>query len=106
MQFWKRRKAEDGPAPADEAEASGETASGVVDRPEGAALPVELDDDAWDVELEAEVPLMEMFGYANQLRNLSSGRANYSIEFFKYVPVPKNVQEEVLKNLEEKNWNF
>ena len=48
------------------------------------------------------VPLMEMFGYATQLRNISSGRANYSMEFFKYVPVTKDVQEKVLKKMEEK----
>ncbi|MCU0849193.1 MAG: elongation factor G [Spirochaetes bacterium] len=48
------------------------------------------------------VPLMEMFGYATQLRNLSSGRANYSMEFFKYVPVNKEVQEKVLKEVQEK----
>lgn len=48
------------------------------------------------------VPLMEMFGYATQLRNLSSGRANYSMEFHKYTPLTKSVQEEMLKKLEEK----
>lgn len=48
------------------------------------------------------VPLMEMFGYATQLRSISSGRANYSMEFHKYVPVSKEVQERVLKKLEEK----
>ncbi len=48
------------------------------------------------------VPLMEMFGYSTQLRNISSGRANYSMEFFKYVPVTKDVQEKVLKKMEEK----
>ncbi|MGD0710979.1 MAG: elongation factor G [Bacteroidales bacterium] len=48
------------------------------------------------------VPLMEMFGYATQLRNSSSGRASYSMEFFKYVPTPKTIQEDVLKKLEEK----
>ncbi len=48
------------------------------------------------------VPLMEMFGYATQLRNISSGRANYSMEFHKYVPSPKDVQEKVLKKIEEK----
>jgi len=48
------------------------------------------------------VPLMEMFGYATQLRNITSGRANYSMEFHKYMPLPKNIQEEVLKKLEEK----
>jgi elongation factor G len=51
------------------------------------------------------VPLMEMFGYATQLRNISSGRANYSMEFFRYTPLPKAIQEEVLKMLEEKKKN-
>jgi elongation factor G len=48
------------------------------------------------------VPLMEMFGYATQLRNLSSGRANYSMEFYNYSPLPRGIQEEVLKKLDEK----
>ncbi len=48
------------------------------------------------------VPLQEMFGYATQLRNISSGRANYSMEFFKYVPVNKEIQEKVLKQMQEK----
>ncbi|MCE1167481.1 MAG: elongation factor G [Sphingobacteriia bacterium] len=48
------------------------------------------------------VPLVEMFGYANTLRNLSSGRANYSMEFYQYMPVSKAVQEDVLKKLAEK----
>jgi elongation factor G len=48
------------------------------------------------------VPLMEMFGYATQLRNISSGRANYSMEFYQYMPLPKGMQEEVLKELAEK----
>ncbi len=48
------------------------------------------------------VPLMEMFGYANTLRNISSGRANYSMEFYQYMPIPAATQEEVLKKLEEK----
>jgi len=48
------------------------------------------------------VPLMEMFGYTTQLRNLTSGRANYSMEFFKYMPVSKQIQEDTLKKLAEK----
>jgi len=48
------------------------------------------------------VPLMEMFGYATTLRNLSSGRANYSMEFYKYLPVTKTVQEDILKKIAEK----
>jgi len=48
------------------------------------------------------VPLMEMFGYATALRNISSGRANYSMEFHKYLPLPKATQDDVLKKLAEK----
>jgi elongation factor G len=48
------------------------------------------------------VPLMEMFGYATQLRNMTSGRANYSMEFYKYVPLTREIQERVLKQLELK----
>ncbi|HNQ67404.1 MAG TPA: elongation factor G [Bacteroidales bacterium] len=51
------------------------------------------------------VPLMEMFGYSTQLRNISSGRANYSMEFYKYMLLPIAVQEDVLKNLEAKKQN-
>ncbi len=47
------------------------------------------------------VPLMEMFGYATQLRNISSGRANYSMDFYQYMPVSKTLQEELLKKLAE-----
>ncbi|HOP14572.1 MAG TPA: elongation factor G [Lentimicrobium sp.] len=48
------------------------------------------------------VPLQEMFGYATTLRNLSSGRANYSMEFYQYMPVNKAIQEEALKKIAEK----
>lgn len=48
------------------------------------------------------VPLQEMFGYATTLRNLSSGRANYSMEFYQYMPVSKAIQEEALKKIAEK----
>ena len=47
--------------------------------------------------LDAFVPLMEMFGYATALRNLTSGRANYSMEFHQYMPTPKDKQEEIVK---------
>lgn len=51
--------------------------------------------------LNGYVPLMEMFGYANSLRSITSGRANYSMEFEKYNPAPSGVQEEVLKSLND-----
>ncbi len=42
------------------------------------------------------VPLAEMFGYVNNLRSMTSGRANYSMEFAHYDPVPKNIAEEII----------
>ncbi len=45
--------------------------------------------------VEAIVPLANMFGYVNQLRSFSQGRANYSMQFSHYEEVPTNVAEEV-----------
>jgi len=46
--------------------------------------------------IDALIPLAEMFGYSTQLRSLSQGRANYSMEFALYRDVPRNVQEEIV----------
>ncbi|PPR45681.1 MAG: Elongation factor G [Alphaproteobacteria bacterium MarineAlpha5_Bin6] len=47
----------------------------------------------------AMVPLANMFGYVNNLRSLTQGRANYSMEFDHYEEVPSNVAEEVKAKL-------
>ncbi|MEI8329748.1 MAG: elongation factor G [Chlamydiia bacterium] len=47
--------------------------------------------------VESEVPLSEMFGYSTQLRSLSSGRANYTMEPSHFEKVPTKLQEEILK---------
>jgi len=46
--------------------------------------------------IDAEVPLASMFGYATQMRSMSQGRANYSMEFGHYAEVPKNMAEEII----------
>jgi elongation factor G len=43
-----------------------------------------------------KVPLSEMFGYATDLRSLSQGRANYTMQFAAYEQAPRNVSEEVI----------
>jgi len=45
----------------------------------------------------AKVPIAEMFGYATDIRSMSQGRANYSMEFLEYQKVPQNVAAEVIK---------
>ena len=47
------------------------------------------------IAIEAMVPLANMFGYINTLRSMSSGRANFSMQFDHYEPVPSNISEEI-----------
>jgi len=57
---------------------------------------MELADQAGAKVIKAEVPLSGMFGYSTDLRSATQGRANYSMEFGKYEPVPDNVAEELI----------
>lgn len=45
----------------------------------------------------AQVPLAEMFGYSTALRSATAGKANFTMEFEKFVPTPRNVQEKVIE---------
>merc|ERR1711991_257929 len=49
--------------------------------------------------INANVPLANMFGYVNNLRLMSQGRAQYTMQFSHYEKVPQNVQDEVTKKL-------
>jgi elongation factor G len=49
--------------------------------------------------VEAMVPLANMFGYVNQLRSFTQGRAQYSMQFSHYDEVPQNVADEVKAKL-------
>lgn len=48
-------------------------------------------------EINTEIPLASMFGYATQLRGMTQGRASYSMEFGHYAEVPANVAEEIME---------
>ena len=50
----------------------------------------------------AEVPLSEMFGYSNDLRSSTQGKAQFSMEFEKYLPVPAMIQQELSKQYADK----
>jgi len=49
--------------------------------------------------IRAFVPLAEMFGYANDLRGRTQGRASYAMEFDHYEPVPRNVANEIMEKM-------
>lgn len=53
-------------------------------------------------QIEAEVPLSEMFGYSTVLRSLTQGKAEFSMEVLKYGRVPNAISEELKKQYQEK----
>jgi elongation factor G len=54
------------------------------------------------VRVKSEVPLSEMFGYIGDLRTMTSGRGQFSMEFSHYSPCPKTVADEVIKEAQER----
>jgi elongation factor G len=50
----------------------------------------------------ARVPLSEMFGYSTNLRSMSQGRGNYTMQFASYDEVPKSVSEEIIAKVGSK----
>ena len=54
------------------------------------------------VRVKADVPLSDMFGYIGDLRTMTSGRGQFSMEFEHYAPCPKNVADEVIKEVNER----
>jgi len=57
------------------------------------------------VRIKADAPLSEMFGYIGDLRTMTSGRGQFSMEFSHYLPCPNSVAEEVIKEAKERKEN-
>jgi elongation factor G len=53
------------------------------------------------VRVEADVPLSMMFGFSTDLRSSTQGKAEYTMEFAKYAPVPAEVSEDLIKKYRE-----
>lgn len=49
----------------------------------------------------AEVPLAEMFGYAGELRSLTQGRGEFSLEFARYAQVPAKLMASLISAARE-----
>ena len=55
-----------------------------------------MDDSPSGKQINASVPLSEMFGYATTVRSMSQGRATFTMEFEKYMEVPPNVADTII----------
>lgn len=58
-------------------------------------------EDAQSTTVNSDVPLSEMFGYVGDLRSMTQGKAEFTMEFNKYAPVPKAIAEKLKKEYEE-----
>ncbi|MCK5917253.1 MAG: elongation factor G, partial [Cocleimonas sp.] len=54
------------------------------------------------VNIKCDVPLSEMFGYIGDLRTMTSGRGQFSMEFSHYAPCPRNISDDVIKEVKER----
>ena len=54
------------------------------------------------IQIKAEAPLAEMFGYIGSLRTMTSGRGQFSMEFSHYAPCPTNVADQVIQEVKER----
>ena len=57
------------------------------------------------VRVKADCPLAEMFGYIGDLRTMTSGRGQFSMEFSHYAPCPSNVADQVVHEVKERKAN-
>jgi elongation factor G len=67
------------------------------------AMIVGSQEDAGMARIEAEVPLAEMFGYSTTLRSSTQGKADFTMEFSRYLPVPAATAEELLAKAKGKD---
>eukprot|EP00535_Pseudo-nitzschia_heimii_P005279 CAMPEP_0197178872 /NCGR_PEP_ID=MMETSP1423-20130617/4005_1 /TAXON_ID=476441 /ORGANISM="Pseudo-nitzschia heimii, Strain UNC1101" /LENGTH=748 /DNA_ID=CAMNT_0042628687 /DNA_START=42 /DNA_END=2288 /DNA_ORIENTATION=+ len=60
-----------------------------------------VNDDGSGITILAEVPLSKMFGYSTELRSLTQGKGEFSMEYFKHSQVARNTQDELTKKYRE-----
>jgi len=58
-------------------------------------------EDVASTTITADVPLSEMFGYVGELRSMTQGKAEFTMEFNKYATVPKMISDKLIKEYEE-----
>jgi elongation factor G len=77
------------------------TVVAALNRRMGMIQSSDVNDDGSGVAILAEVPLSNMFGYSTELRSLTQGKGEFSMEYFKHIQVPRNTQDELMKKYRE-----
>ncbi len=72
----------------------------IINQRRGLVLDTTIDD--LFTRIDTDVPLNETFGFATTLRSATQGKAEFTMEFNKYRPVPKSIEERLLKEAQEK----
>jgi len=57
----------------------------------------EMEDRGHDTVIHGTAPLAEMFGYVTNLRSITGGRGNFTMQFSHYAEVPQNVAQEIIE---------
>ncbi len=65
------------------------------------AIILGMDSDGNNQIIKAKVPLAEMYKYSTSLRSITQGRATFKTEFASFEPVPQNIQQELVKKMDE-----
>lgn len=77
------------------------TVVAALNRRMGMIQSSDVNDDGSGIKIVAEVPLANMFGYSTELRSLTQGKGEFSMEYFRHSQVPKNTQEDLMKKYSE-----
>ncbi|KAL3912650.1 MAG: hypothetical protein SGILL_006798 [Bacillariaceae sp.] len=77
------------------------TVVAALNRRMGMIQSSDVNDDGSGIKILAEVPLANMFGYSTELRSLTQGKGEFSMEYQKHIQVPRNTQDELMKKYRE-----
>lgn len=78
------------------------TIIGGLNKRNGLIMGSDLNDDASQVTIQSHVPLAQMFGYSTDLRSSTQGKGEFTMEYKDHQPVPRDLQEDLIKKFAAK----